>query len=361
MAIQFSEEQMQTQENIPVAIEGQNLIKASLFNLIVVANSLPRGLQCQELVRLVTEKFPCRVIFVQSDVSSQADFFHTEHTIQSIGTGTTRVCFDQFRIDSSTNQLHKVPFLILPNIMPDLPVYILLGHDPTQDHVILPQIQKYANRIVFDCEMIDNLQRFSERMLTMMHESSGALIDVNWARTKAWREVMARVFNDKEKLEHLNQAKMIQISFTGRTLNSEPKHELQAIYLQAWLAAQLGWSLVSVEKQDGSMKISYRSHLGPITVSIAPKDSELLEPGAIYSLELMTHSEAHYLLSHERDRQLVVVHASTLERCEMPYTLFLHNYQKGTALVNEIFYQPFSEHYTAMLHALNSPSWGQSV
>ena len=126
------------QENVTVAVEGQNLIKASLFNLIVIANSLQRGLHCQELVRFVTEKFPCRVIFVQSDESSQADFFHTEHTIQSIGTGLTRVCFDQFTIDSSTNQLHKVPFLILPNIMPDLPVYILIGHDPTQDHVILP-------------------------------------------------------------------------------------------------------------------------------------------------------------------------------------------------------------------------------
>lgn len=348
------------QENVKVA-ECQNLIKASLFNLIVVANSLSRGLQCQELVRLVTEKFPCRVIFVQSDESSQADFFHTEHTIQSIGTGSTSVCFDQFTIDSSTNQLHKVPFLILPNIMPDLPVYILLGHDPTNDHVILPQIHKYANRVVFDCETIDNLQRFSERMLAMMQESHGDLIDVNWARTKAWREVMARVFGSPDTLEHLKQAKMIQISFAGRALHPQPRHELQAIYLQAWLAAQLGWNLESTKKEDGHLSISYRSHQGEITVSIVPKDTEVIESGAIYSIEVMTHSEAHYLVSHEREHQLVTVHASTLERCEMPYTLFLHNYQKGTALVNEIFYQPFSEHYQAMLHALNHNAWGQSL
>ena len=48
-----------------VVSEGQNIIKASLFNLIVVANTLQRALHCQELVKLVTEKFPCRVIFVQ--------------------------------------------------------------------------------------------------------------------------------------------------------------------------------------------------------------------------------------------------------------------------------------------------------
>ncbi len=348
-------------ENVQVAVHGQNLIKASLFNLIVIANTLERGLQCKELVHIVTEKFPCRVIFVQSDESSQDDFFHTENTVQCVGTGQTSVCFDQLVIDSSTNHLQKVPFLILPNILPDLPVYILLGHDPTQDHVILPQIQKYANRVVFDCELINNLQRFSDRMLAMLHDCTGDLIDVNWGRTKAWREVMSRVFRNETQLEHLNQAKMIQISFAGRALHPHPKHELQAIYLQAWLAAQLGWNLDSVEKQDGHLRICYRSHQTPIVVTIVPKDTEILESGAIYSVEVMTHNEAHYLISHERDKQLVTVHSSTLERCEMPYTLFLQNYQRGTALVNEIFYQPFSEHYQAMLQSLNNPSWGQSL
>ncbi|MCE5293559.1 MAG: glucose-6-phosphate dehydrogenase assembly protein OpcA [Chlamydiales bacterium] len=347
-----------TQENIDIA--GQNLIKASLFNLIVVANTPQRGQQCKELVRLVTEKFPCRVIFVQSDDSTQADYFHTEHTIQSIGTGDTRVCFDQFTIESSTNQLHKVPFLILPNIMPDLPVYILMGQDPTLDHVILPQLKNYANRVVFDCESIDNLQRFSERMLAMMSESTGDLIDVNWARTKAWREVMARVFNTEETLEHLAQAKMIQITFSGKVMQHQAAHEIQAVYLQAWLAAQLGWNLDKIEK-DGTVKISYHSQTAPVSITIIPKDNEILEPGAIFSIEVMTNQDAHYLISHERESNLVTVHASTLERCEMPYTIFLNNYQKGTSLVNEIFYQPLSEHYEAMLHSLNTPAWGTSL
>jgi len=349
------------QENLTVAVEGQNLIKASLFNMIVIADSVQRALHCQELVRLVTEKFPCRVIFVQSDESSQADFFHTEHTLQSIGTGTNRVCFDQFIIESSINQLHKVPFLILPNIMPDLPVYILLGHDPTLDRVILPQLQKDANRVIFDAESIDNVQRFSERMLAAIHDKHTDFIDVNWARTKAWREVLARVFNDRDKLDRLDQSKLIQISFAGRTIQPQPKNEIQAIYLQAWLASQLGWNLLNVEKEDGFLRLSYRAGQMPITVSLVPKDTDALEPGAVFSVEVMTHNDSHFLISHERERQHVAVHSSTTERCEMPYTLFLSNFQRGTALVNEIFYQPLSEHYQGMLQALNHAAWGQSL
>lgn len=355
----FDDDELPT--NLPCTVEGQNVIKASLFNLIVIANSLQRALHCQELVRLVTEKFPCRVIFVQSDEASQADFFHTEHTIQAVGTGLNRVCFDQFIIDSSINQLHKVPFLILPHIMPDLPVYILLGHDPTQDRFILPQLQKYANRIVFDCESIDNIQRFSERMQAMTHDTHSDYIDVNWARTKAWREIMARVFSDKEKLEALNQSKMIQITFVAPSTQTQRKNELQAIYLQAWLSAQLGWTLLNVEKEDSFLRVSYRQGQTPITISLVPKNTDALEPGAIFSIEVMTHNDSHFLLSHERERQQIAVHASNSERCEMPFTLFLGNYQKGAALVNEIFYQPLSEHYQGMLQALNSPVWGQSL
>lgn len=349
------------QENKTVSCEGQNLIKASLFNLIVIADSVQRALHCQELVRLVTEKFPCRVIFVQSDVSSQADFFHTGHTLEAIGTGTNRVCFDQYIIESSVNQLHKVPFLILPYIMPDLPVYILLGSDPTLERVILPQLQKDANRVIFDCESIDNMQRFSERMLAALHDKHTDFIDVNWARTKAWREVMARVFNDLEKLELLGQSKMIQISFAGRSIQHQPKNEIQAIYLQAWLASQLGWSLLNVEKEDGYLRLSYHAGSSPITISLVPKDTDAVDTGAIFSVEVMTHNDAHFLISHERERQHVAVHSSTIERCEMPYTLFLSNYQRGTALVNEIFYQPLSEHYQGMLQALNHTEWGQSL
>lgn len=355
----FEDEEFQ--ENLPVAVEGQNLIKASLFNLIVLADNLQRGHQCQELVHLVTEKFPCRVIFVQSDEQSQTDFFRVNHTIQSIGSGSNRVCFDLFTIDSSPNQLHKVPFLILPNILPDLPVYVLLGHDPTQDRVILPQLQKYASRIVFDCETIDNVQRFSERMLAFMQDEHTDFIDVNWARTKAWREVMARAFNDAEKLAQLHDSKNIQISFAGRTIHPQPKDEIQAIYLQAWLAAQLGWNLLRVEKEDGHLRIAYGSEQYPLQISIIPKDTDALESGAIFSIEVLTHNDSHFLISHEREPQHVAVHASNPERCEMPYTLYLSNFQKGTSLVNEIFYQPLSEHYLNMLQALNNPAWSQSL
>jgi hypothetical protein len=132
---------------------------------------------------------------------------------------------------------------------------------------------------------------------------------------------------------------------------------MQAIYFQAWLAGQLGWNLVGIEKEDTYLRISYRAHDAVITVSLTPKDTEALEQGALYSVEVLTQNDSHFLISHEGPSRHVTVHASNTERCEMPYTLYLSNYQKGTALINEILYQPASEHYSNMLQCLNQPVW----
>jgi hypothetical protein len=344
-----------------VVAQGQNLIKASLFNLIVVADTLKQALRAQELVKIVTEKFPSRVIFVQVDEASQSDFFHAVDSVQCVGIGTTRVCFDQLVIETSPSQLHKVPFIVLPNIMPDLPVFMLLSTVPTREQVILPQLEKYTTRVVFDSDQIDNIKLFSSDMLALLRDAHSDFIDINWAKTKAWREVIGRTFKDAQSIDLLNQSKLIQISYCSPQTQGQPKMQLQAVYLQAWIAAQLGWNLLGIEKDDGVLRLSYHTQTHssnqPITVSLVPKDTEALDRGALYSVEILTHSDWHFLISHDGPSSQVTIHASNPERCEMPYTLHLSNYQKGTALVNEIFYQPPSEHYANMLSALNNPSW----
>ncbi len=347
-------------ETLPVVAEGQNLMKASLFNLILVSNSVQGFKHCQEFMRVVTEKFPCRIILVHADPANPVDLFNYTRSVQAVGTGANRVCFDQISIESSMGSLSKVPFLVLPDIMPDLPVYLVLGYDPTQDQVVLPQLERYADRVIFDAKSIENLQRFSERMLQRLREEFRYnYIDVNWARTKAWREIFARVFNDAQKVDLLRQSKMIQISFSCPITQPQPGMELQSLYFQAWLAAQLNWNFVGVEKEEGIWRISYHSTQGPITLTLVPKDTQLLEIGALFSVEIMTYNDAHSLISTDAAASHVTVHASNRERCEMPYTLLLPNFQTGTALVCEIFYQAPSEHYLNMIQTFNHPAWAK--
>lgn len=340
--------------------EGKNLIKASLFNLIVLSQDPERAVHCQRLIEIITEKFPCKIIFVRADPLAQSDFIRTTNSIQTVGTGSNKVLCDQVTIEASLHQFHKIPFLIFPQIQPDLPVYILLSHDPLHDQVILPQLQKYATRVLFDSETLDSFHDFGQRMLSVIQSAQSDFIDLNWARTKAWRESIARAFNTQETFSQLAKSKTIQISYVNSPRPTKMRCETQAVFLQAWLAAKLNWKLVSIQREDGFLRITYKYDHISLTVSLVPKDTEILEPGSIFSFEAMTEGDYHFLISHEGDSKLVKVHASNPERCEMPYTIFLSNFQNGPALVNEIFYQPPGHHYPAMLQMLADPVWHQS-
>lgn len=341
--------------------EGQNLIKASLFNLIVLSQDPERAQHCEELISIIIEKFPCKIIFVRLDPNTQGDYTRTVHNVLSIGTGTSRVLCDQITIEASMNQFAKIPFLILPHIAPDLSVYVLLGHDPAQDKGVLSQIKRYATKVIFDPEDIDNLSKFSQRILAILQECAPTYMDMNWGRVKAWRDVIARAFHAPKMLEQLTQSKMIQINYVGPPNQKSCKCEIQAIYLQAWLAAKLKWTFISVAREEGFLRIYYKFDHQALTVSLVPKDTELLEPGAVFSFESLSHGDYHTLISHENDNKLVKVHASNPELCEIPYTIFFTDYQRGPALMNEVFYSPRSEHYRAMLEMLSLEEWNKAT
>jgi hypothetical protein len=353
----YDEEVQSSKMQAQAKPEGQNLIRASLFNLIVLSLDPERTVHCENLIRIITQKFPCKIIFLRADPHTQSDFLRTTENLLTVGSGNNTVLCDQMTIEASANQFVKIPFLILPNIQPDLPIYILIGQDPSQDAVILPQLKNYACRVLFDTESIDNFKLYSQRILNLLENTSAELVDLNWARTKAWRESLARAFNNKETLSQLKVSKTIQISYAASPNPTKMRCETQAVYLQAWLAARLGWNLLSIEREEGYLRLSYKYDHMSLSVSLVPKITEILEPGALFAFEAMTQGDYHFLISHENDNKTIKVHASNPERCEMPYTIFLNNFQNGPALVNEIFYQPPSQHYLGMLRMLDHPEW----
>lgn len=348
------------EETVPPEEVGKNLMKASLFNLIVISNNPDRAHRDEELVRIITEKYPCRVIFVRLDPSNNSDFVRSVNSFQAVGTGSGKVLCEVVTIEASSSQTHKIPFLILPNILPDLPVYILLGHDPSNDP-ILQSIHRYATRTLFDVDTFDSFPSFAERILALLQKASctADLIDMNWARTRAWRDSIALAFNTEESLKQLARAKTIQLSYVASPdMQSDKTHiEIQAIYVQAWIAAKLNWTLLSVEREAKNIRINYKYDHVSVSVSCVPKDTPILPPGSIFSFEVMTHDDYHFLIAHENDPKIVRVHASNPERCEMPYSIFLPNFQNGPALVSELFHQIPSDHYKAALKELTHTMW----
>lgn len=336
--------------------EGCNTLKASLFTLIVLAKDVERTLHCQRMVHLIAKKFPCKVIFISLDTAVGEPVLRQQFSSRIIGEGSTALTCDVLSIQASLDQIHKVPFIVIPEIVADLPVFLLLGHDPIQLQPLVEQLEPYTGRIVFDVSHLDNVGDFAGRILALHHQVK--YVDLNWARTKPWRESLARVFNTPERLMHLKHCNRLEIRYSHR-LSPAPNNmqDSQAIFLQAWIASRLQWEPLSFEDSSDHSLIRYRTNQHETSVFLTPTDSGIMEQGNITCVEFSGENDIHYLLTYERDDRHIAVHASSQDRCEMPYTLFVGSFQHGRTLPSEIFQQAASEHYLPMLELLATKPW----
>jgi glucose-6-phosphate dehydrogenase assembly protein OpcA len=343
----------------PVApVEGTNTLKASLFTLVIVCKDVERAQHCQGVVHLIAKKFPCKIIFVTVDPGAHESFLRQFSTTRTIADGPGAISCDVVSIQVSPDQLHIVPFLITPELVADLPVFLLLGSDPADVQMLVSSLEVHVSRIVFDALRIPNVEQFAQKILALPERQK--YVDLNWARTKPWREALSKVFNSADALSDLMHCGRLEFRYSRRPGTSYDRClDTQAIYLQAWIANRLRWQLVSVNESANEIQLVYATNQHETVVVLSPADSDFMEEGSVTSVELRGQKDVHYLLNYDRDDRHIAVHASCQDRCEMPYTIFVGSFQRGRTLPTEIFQQAASEHYLPMLGALAQPLWNK--
>lgn len=336
------------------SLEGTDKIRACLFNLIVYTHDEQRIEYFQNLIQLVIEKLPCRILFIKGRPDGSEDYLRTSVSAESSGTGNSVIACDMISIEAAGQHLERVPFLILPNIVPDLPVYLLWGHDPTEDDHILPQLQKVANRVIFDSECICDMPKFSRKLLGQMDKFQAEIADMNWARTRGWRDVISQVFNSPELIHSLGESKFIKLVYNHKPTTSFQHCDTQALFIQSWIAAQLNWKLESYERSEGNTRVEYSTAGRSITVILSPGLVEDHSPGTPLQLEIETHGGEHFNIERQPNSKAVRVQKSSADKCEIPYRLLLGRLTVDQSLMNEVLYESLGQHYNNMLKVLST-------
>lgn len=333
--------------------KDKKLIKASLFNLIIYADVKEKSDFLDDMVKTILEKYPCRIIFISGNTDPSKNALQTSVANIIVGKGENAVACDRINIDVSPQQLHRVPFIILPLLIPDLPIYLLWGKDPTGEMDILPHLRPYASRLIFDSDSTHNLQDFSREMLKEIDAGTLEIRDINWAAAGSWREILTHLFNTAEKIKRLRNCKNLRLEFNGACAKHISHPEIQAIYLQAWLAAQMGWQYDSYKQDKGSSQIVYSQGDHQVLVELIPMPLASKISGSIQSIEINTSSENIVIIAKQGDQSKATVHISTEDRCEMPNELPLPDMRKGLFLIQELFYRQTSTHYRNMLSLIS--------
>lgn len=331
-------------------------LKACLFNLVIFVTDDQKAAYLNNLAHDILERFPCRIIFIKGDMAPDKDQLNIHVANEIVTKSNKKIPCDEMIIDVGSQKLSRVPFLVIPHLVPDLPIYLLWGQDPTSDNEILPFLEKYATRLIFDSQCTTDLQHFAKEMLILIDTATATLMDFNWAHISGWRDILAKVFNDPESIKRLRHAQNIRIVYNRKKTEFALNNETKAIYLQAWLAARLGWKFTSMQYENGSRFVTYMGPKQEVKIELMPDEETQLLPGAIIRFEIQAEGN-EYQIIRKQNLSKVTVHVTTEDRCELPFTLSLPDLTRRSVFMREVFYTAVNVHYKQMLQAIAPIKW----
>lgn len=328
--------------------------KACLFNLIVYTHTPRRTEYLKEIVKLIVRQFPCRIIFLQCNPNSKEDHL-TIHSSTSKATEECPISCDQIFITASGKEINKVNFILLPLFVPDLPIYLLWGEDPTAEYTILPHLQRFAMKLIIDSEATEDLQVYGWDIQNRMQSSSIQIVDMNWARIGGWREVIAHIFDSHERFNQLTHVQTIEIFYNDRPNDLFLHPNIQAIYLQAWLSSRLGWEYLKSEKGNHSQILSYKAGESIRQIKLSPKNDTNFQAEEILEIHFMGPDYQCDLIRTSLDQ--IQVHASNQSQCLLPFMMIMPTLKSGRSFMQEIFFQKVSKHYKPCLKLISLVKW----
>ncbi|MEC7839112.1 MAG: glucose-6-phosphate dehydrogenase assembly protein OpcA [Chlamydiota bacterium] len=337
-----------------------NNIRACLFNLVIYTQEERRYDYFKNIVSSIIKKFPCRIIFIQREMHTSKEFLHVEVSNETFTESGTTIACDQITISVAGIYSDRVTHIVSQHLVPDLPIYLFWGQDPIQESEILPNLQKVASRLIFDTECTKDLQQFSQVMLSKLESLDIEVMDIHWALISPWRDVISQIFHTESKITQLQNSTKINIHFNHIKSDFIHHSETQSLYLQAWLAHQLGWTVISMQATGNHKVITYRrADQGELTITLTPDRNENLQCGSILNIEIDGDEGLNFSLIRQDILRKVLIHVTIGDQCLLPYSLPLPNLKRGFNFIKEILYETTSEHYRNMLKQLAATDWSQ--
>ncbi len=335
--------------------QGNAKMRACLFNLILVTKKTPRAAYIRGVAQRVIEKFPSRILFIVIEEGKNEQDFETAVSVISPSHESDIAC-DLIEFSVTEGAAERIPYGILPHLVPDLPIYLVWADDPTEENPISYQLEKLASRIIFDSEAADNLPLFAKSLLYHQKVAGCDIADLSWARTENWRTLLYSTFRTPERLKELADVASVKIEYNSLETTFFSHTKIQAIYLQAWLACQLNWTFKKIEKSNSHLLFHYENEQNKaLTIELIPSSMPLqdLAPGAITTFILGTNGDANFRFKRIPETpQVVNLYICSKDKCDAPTQFLLTKSGMGLTLVKEICRKGTSQHYLRLLEFL---------
>ena len=173
--------------------------------------------------------------------------------------GRPAVCCEQITVTASGRALSRVPGLVLPLLVPDMPVYVWWPNNPPAasdpEAELLRRLAEVADVVVVDSSAMDRPVAGLAAAAAIVAPLSGGMRDLTWGRLTPWRDLIVQCFDPPPMRQALERLDRIHIRTDPRP-SSDPAaadDPIGGLLLGGWLAARLGWEPAGPARRDGKV------------------------------------------------------------------------------------------------------------
>lgn len=265
--------------------------RASVLTLVVVAPTAETQERALAAVAALASRHPSRaVILAPGDPGGPSSFEgHLHASCQVPERTTAEVCTEEILLRLGGELAQHLASTVAPLLIHDLPVVLWWPDDVPFDSPVLRELVATVDRLFVNSGAFrgDGLARLAGMAATI---GNGVVIhDVSWMRLLLWRELLAGLFDHPLLRPELRSISALRIDV------SRPGAEVRltkAVLVAGWIAAQLGWSVVTplAADPDGTRRALLRHGRREIPLEIRPVASGVDGPvrgaGSLVRVEL---------------------------------------------------------------------------
>jgi glucose-6-phosphate dehydrogenase assembly protein OpcA len=209
------------------------VLRAVTLTLIVLAEESDDAVAIGETLATLMPEHPARAIVVRVRPGGERSLQSRVFAQCWTPFGQRRhICCEQVGIETSEASLAEVPSVILPLAVPDLPVVLWCRSAGLAAHPAFGEMAALAGKIILDGALFPDAAAALRHMQKTV-DAGRALGDLSWTRMTPWRELIARVFDNRDCLANLSQVSRVQVKYPS----TQGGPSVAALYLAAWLRA----------------------------------------------------------------------------------------------------------------------------
>jgi glucose-6-phosphate dehydrogenase assembly protein OpcA len=238
------------------AASGAQATRICTLTLLAVVRNSGRA-EVAALAERLGEEYPSRSIVLDLNAQAQDDRLNVEIALHCHRRGPAvrqAVCCEQIAVTAAGRAIARVPALVLPLLVPDLPVYVWWPDDPpaVPDPAadVLRRLTEVADVLIVDSAAMRRPVAGLAAAAVFAGPLPGGLRDLSWGRLTAWRDLIVQSFDPVPMRQALDRLERIRIRTEGDSV-PDGREPIAGLLLGGWLAGRLGWEPAGPARRDG--------------------------------------------------------------------------------------------------------------